>query len=126
MSSVLSAFRGLVSNPAAQLTPLQMNVIATAWQRQDCLIIIAAGSGKSSCYILPRLVFPPENRVSLIILPTVSLINDIWLCLKRCGAACEVLCAEPIQHGKLQNREVISFISTRGTSKSQHSHQTSQ
>ncbi len=30
MLSVLSAFHGLVSDPAAQLTPLQMNVIATA------------------------------------------------------------------------------------------------
>ncbi len=81
MSSVLWAFHGLVSDPAAHLTPQQMNVIATAWQRQDCLIVSATESGKSACYTLPCLVFPPDYRVSLIIFSTVSLINDIRLCL---------------------------------------------
>ncbi len=106
---MLSAFHGLVYYPAAQLTPLQMNVIATAWQQQNCLIISTTGSCKSSCNILPCLVFPPKNCVSLIILPTVSLINDIWLCSERCGAACEMLYAESIQHAsKTAKRFLLS------------------
>ncbi|HXF60705.1 MAG TPA: DNA helicase RecQ [Caldilineaceae bacterium] len=53
--------------------PLQQEIVETVLERQDALVVMATGSGKSLCYQLPALAFP---GLTVVVSPLISLMED--------------------------------------------------
>ena len=56
-----------------EFKPFQKTVIDNLMSGNDCLVIQPTGSGKSLCYHFPAIY---GNKVSLVITPTISLMQD--------------------------------------------------
>ena len=56
-----------------QFRPLQEEIISHLLNRQDALIVLPTGGGKSLCYQLPALIF---NGVAVVVSPLISLMQD--------------------------------------------------
>ena len=57
----------------SRFLPLQADVIARVLQRQDSLVVMPTGGGKSLCYQLPSLLF---DGLTAVISPLVALMQD--------------------------------------------------
>ena len=53
--------------------PLQREIIGNVLNRQDSLVVMPTGSGKSICYQLPSLFL---NRLTLVVSPLIALMKD--------------------------------------------------
>ncbi|VIO89491.1 ATP-dependent DNA helicase, RecQ family protein [Brugia malayi] len=62
--------------------PLQRAVINAVLSREDCLVVMSTGSGKSLCYQLPAVVM---KGIVLVISPLVALIEDQLHQLRKLG-----------------------------------------
>ena len=65
-----------------QLRPHQMEAITAGLERQDSLVVLPTGGGKSLCYQVPPLV---AQRTDIVVSPLISLMKDQVDALKACG-----------------------------------------
>lgn len=80
--------------------PLQEEVIDKILNRQDALLILPTGGGKSLCYQLPALMMP---GVLVVISPLLALMQDQVLSLQSKGVAATMI-------SSMQTQEEISDI----------------
>jgi ATP-dependent DNA helicase RecQ len=57
----------------SQFLPLQQEVISRVLQRQDTLVVMPTGGGKSLCYQLPALLF---DGLTAVVAPLIALMQD--------------------------------------------------
>ena len=56
-----------------QFRPLQLEAIQAALNKQDCLVILPTGGGKSICYQVPALC---QDGIVLVVSPLIALMDD--------------------------------------------------
>ncbi len=69
-----------------EFRPLQREVIDASLAGEDCLVIMATGSGKSLCYQLPAVA---KSGLTVVISPLIALMDDQIAALKARGIAAE-------------------------------------
>ncbi|HLF80002.1 MAG TPA: RecQ family ATP-dependent DNA helicase [Dehalococcoidia bacterium] len=79
-----------------KLRPLQKDAIEAGVAKQDSLVVLPTGGGKSLCYQVPPLV---ANRVDIVVSPLISLMKDQVDALRACGYPATAL------HGGLGDEE---------------------
>ncbi|VDK63584.1 unnamed protein product [Onchocerca ochengi] len=62
--------------------PLQRAVINAILSKEDCLVVMSTGSGKSLCYQLPAVIM---KGIVLVVSPLVALVEDQLYQLKKLG-----------------------------------------
>lgn len=82
--------------------PQQREIIETILARQDALVVMATGAGKSLCYQLPALAF---EGLTLVVSPLISLMEDQVAHLHHWGIAAAAL------HSLLPNVEYSRVVS---------------
>eukprot|EP00250_Pteridium_aquilinum_P034051 c6940_g1_i1 orf=115-2973(+) len=68
--------------------PFQEEIIRKILGGQDCLVVMATGSGKSLCYQLPPLI---SKKPAVVISPLISLMQDQVMGLKQRGIKTEYM-----------------------------------
>ncbi len=68
--------------------PMQEEIIRHVLTRQDALVLMPTGGGKSLCYQLPALVF---DGIALVVSPLIALMKDQVDGLKANGVAAELI-----------------------------------
>ena len=91
--------------------PLQLSCINATLSKQDVILIMPTGGGKSLCYQLPSLV---SEGFTLVISPLVSLMEDQLMAVKRLGIESCMLNAD-------SSREHVNLVHSRMIDKSNQS-----
>ncbi len=65
-----------------QFRPLQQEIVEHCYARQDALVLMPTGGGKSLCYQLPALAFP---GLTVVVSPLIALMKDQVDALKANG-----------------------------------------
>ncbi|WCJ34897.1 ATP-dependent DNA helicase RecQ [Euphorbia peplus] len=68
--------------------PYQKEVIEKILEKNDCMVVMATGSGKSLCYQVPPLIV---EKTAVVISPLISLMQDQVMALKERGIRAEYL-----------------------------------
>ncbi len=66
----------------------QASIIDHVINKQDALVIMPTGGGKSLCYQIPALVNP---NLTIVVSPLIALMNDQVIALKQLGIAAEAI-----------------------------------
>ncbi|RAL42287.1 hypothetical protein DM860_012070 [Cuscuta australis] len=82
--------------------PYQKEVIDKISDGKDCLVVMATGSGKSLCYQVPPLI---TKKVSVVISPLISLMQDQVMALKERGIKAEFLSSAQTNRSVQSNAE---------------------
>ncbi|KAL6516416.1 hypothetical protein OROGR_019721 [Orobanche gracilis] len=83
MESTLKKYFGF-----SNFRPYQKEIVENILQGEDCLVVMATGSGKSLCYQVPPLVV---KKTAVVISPLISLMQDQVMALKQRGICAENL-----------------------------------
>ncbi|KAL6516411.1 hypothetical protein OROGR_019716 [Orobanche gracilis] len=83
MESTLKKYFGF-----SNFRPYQKEIVENILQGEDCLVVMATGSGKSLCYQMPPLVV---KKTAVVISPLISLMQDQVMALKQRGICAENL-----------------------------------
>ncbi|CAG5119489.1 unnamed protein product [Candidula unifasciata] len=70
------------------LRPMQRQTMNATLSKQDCLLIMPTGGGKSLCFQLPALV---DKGLTLVVSPLVSLMEDQQMALEHLGVPSAML-----------------------------------
>jgi ATP-dependent DNA helicase RecQ len=65
-----------------EFRPLQQDIIETVLKREDCLVLMPTGGGKSLCFQLPALM---TTGITVVVSPLISLMKDQVDSLKASG-----------------------------------------
>ena len=84
-----------------QFRPFQKDIIDHILKREDALIILPTGGGKSLCYQLPALIF---DGVTVVVSPLISLMQDQVMQLQNRG-----ICAAFLNH-TVGDREYVATM----------------
>ncbi|XP_059172094.1 ATP-dependent DNA helicase Q1-like [Physella acuta] len=83
-----------------ELRPMQRQTMNATLQKEDCLLIMPTGGGKSLCFQLPALV---DKGLTLVVSPLVSLMEDQLMALQELNIPSAILCAST-------SKEDIKFV----------------
>ncbi|MEM7333818.1 MAG: ATP-dependent DNA helicase RecQ, partial [Chloroflexota bacterium] len=86
-----------------QFRPLQADIISRVLQKQDALVVMPTGSGKSLCYQLPALLF---DGLTVVVSPLISLMQDQVQQLQALGITAVTLNSTiiPEEYGLISNQ----------------------
>ncbi|CAL1527646.1 unnamed protein product [Lymnaea stagnalis] len=71
-----------------ELRPMQRQTMNATLAKEDCLLIMPTGGGKSLCFQLPALV---DKGLTLVVSPLVSLMEDQQMALEELGISSAIL-----------------------------------
>ena len=85
----------------SQFRPGQQEVVSAVLDKQDCLVVLPTGGGKSLCYQLPGIVLP---GICIVVSPLIALMNDQVEGLQKKGIRAMHL------SGPLRENELITAL----------------
>lgn len=97
MEATLKQFFGF-----SKFRPYQKEIVEIILGGQDCLVVMATGSGKSLCYQVPPLI---SNKTAVVISPLISLMQDQVMALKQRGIGAEYLSSAQNDQNAYTNAE---------------------
>lgn len=93
-----------------EFRPLQKSIIECVLQKEDCVVLMPTGGGKSLCFQLPTLM---QDGLTIVISPLISLMKDQVDALKTNGINAAYLNSSLIPEEKVQILKDVQSGSTK-------------